>query len=276
MRFISESWKFEASRACVRAASHQLGPLDHRPHVLGKQPQDVLVMLLERHRIVDPVHVEHPHAAVPDAQRKRKRRGDVALTLEMLAEVLVRLVRPKQHALLTLRHPAGDALAHPHAAVAAELGFEAIGGAGLEHPGLRIVDHDRRLLGVQGRDHAAYDDLEDGVEPELQVECRRHAEQGRDLGQACTHVLVLALLALERSANLVELVLFEHQVQAEHDDQPGQPDSGVVPVADPLIVRVVDVEQRHVEDRDGHGHGDQHRERDGPQPPVVAVDAGKR
>src|SRR5437773_1659994 len=82
---------------------------------------------------------------------------------------------------------------------------------------------------------------------------------------------------LQYSANVVELVLLEDQVQAEHDHQPGQTDSGVIAVVNPLFGGDArDVEQRHVEDRDGHGHCNQHGERDGPQPPVVAVDPGKR
>ena len=254
---------------------HDLGAIDHRSDVLGEELQDVAVVFLERIRMIDAVHVQHADAAIADLERQRERRGDVAVRLVMADERLGGVLGVQQHGFLALRHPAGDSLAQALARVPRELGFETVRGAGLEHAGFRIDDHDRGLLRPQRRDHAAHNDLENDLELELEIERGRDLEQLRQLGQARADVLLLALLAGQRAARPLELVLLHRRVQAEEQDQAGEPhhhEVGLCPVRAGIVQTL---EQRPVEQRDRRGERDQQQEGHAPQQPAAPAQRRK-
>ena len=89
------------------------------------------MILAEGLRVIDAVHIEHADAAIPDAQRQRERRGDVAIGLEVLTQRCGGSIVREDHSLLLLRHPSSDPLAQALAGIARELGLQAIRCAGL-------------------------------------------------------------------------------------------------------------------------------------------------
>ena len=225
--------------------------------------------------VVDPVHVEHAHASLADAERQRERRGDVAVGLQVAAEVVVLRIPVELHRLEPLGDPAGDPLAHALGGVLRELGLEAVGGAGLEHPGRGVVDHDRGLLRAQGGDDAPHDDLEDGLEPQLEAEHARELEQLGQLGEPDAHRLLLELLLRQRAADRLELPVLEGRIEAEDGDQAGERDEPDVRVghrAGRGVLRAQSLEQRQVEERDRPRQYQDQRDRGAPERPAVPRD----